>query len=257
MVEELVARNQPFLIEKPVSVDAPSLLNAMQYAEASQTFAAVAFINRYSPFWTELGVRRAAGEPVRADVARFRIVNGSPNRYVNDDVQWVLDPQVSGGGAMRNIGAHTVDAFLMLAEGKVTVEGAVTSHRQYSLAIEDHTIALLRDEAGLIGIVEAGYTRPDADGTDHEWMLAGPGFSMRDRLDNLEIVDVEKQTIQPTPTVMERYKMCAADTIDRLDRGLPPAAGLRDAWRAATVIDEIYRVATDPQSNQYIEELVQ
>ena len=42
--------------------------------------------------------------------ATFRIVGGPPARDIADDVPWMLDPAVSGGGALRNLGIRAADA---------------------------------------------------------------------------------------------------------------------------------------------------
>lgn len=243
LLDMLVGRALPFLLEKPGAARAADLLPYLEEVEVTGQFAAVAFINRYGEFWTELGRRRLAGDPVTPIAARFRIVNGPPQRYRKDGVDWVLDPAVSGGGPMRNIGSHAVDAFLALAVGDVTVEGASTTSKEYGLAIEDHAIAILRDETGFIGIVEAGYTRPDDDGTDQEWLVAAPGLYLRETHDLLEISEADGIRTLTSPTVAERYAICAVDTMHRLGAGLTPIATLRDAWRASGVVDEIYRVA--------------
>ena len=240
LLADLVRRNVPFVVEKPAATAAPDLLPHVLAVEAQNQFAAVPLINRYSAFWTEVGRQREDGLLRPVSAARFRIVNGPPSRYLDDGVGWVLDPAVAGGGALRNLGTHTVDAYLSLAAGTVEVVGGALTSRQHGLPVEEHAAAILRDGAGLIGIVEVGYSRPDDDGTDHEWCVAGRGAYVTELHDTVHIVTARQHLTVPSPTVLERYRLFAADVVDRLRRGEPTPVPLRDCWRSLDVIDRIY-----------------
>ncbi|PZF83326.1 Gfo/Idh/MocA family protein [Jiangella anatolica] len=240
VIARLIAHGTPFVVEKPAAASAADLWPLVHAAEAAGRFATVPLINRYSTFWEQVGRLRADGLLDPTTVARFRIVNGSPDRYVEDDVAWVLDPAVSGGGALRNLGPHAVDAFLSLAGGEVSVVGAALSHRQHGLPVEDHAVALLRDESGLLGLVEVGYSGPDRDGTDHEWALTGAGSSVRELHDVVEVSTAAGSTTVDSPTVMQRYRIFAADVVERLRAGRPAPVPLRAACAALDVIDRIY-----------------
>lgn len=248
VVARLAARGLPFVIEKPVAVKAADLWPHVHTVESSQQFAAVPFINRYSSFWDHLKRVRNDGMLAEPCVARFRIVNGPPTRYVDDGVAWVLDPEIGGGGALRNLGPHTTDAFLSLAQGQVSVNGAVLSHRQYGLDVEEHAIALLRDETGFIGTIEVGYSGPHHHGTDHEWALVGPGSSVRELHSVVDVVTREGQVEFTSPSVMDRYRIFAKDVVERLRTGQPAPVTLRDACRALEVVDRIYDAANSAPS---------
>jgi predicted dehydrogenase len=243
LLGELTARRIPFVIEKPAATSAAELLPYVLAAERNAQFAAVPFVNRYSDFWPRLHGLRVRGLLDPVCTARFRIVNGPPGRYLDDGVGWMLDPKISGGGAMRNLGSHTVDAFLSVATGRVEVVGATLTSRQHHLAVEEHAIAVLRDEAGLIGVVEAGYSRPDAEGTDHEWCVSGPGAYLIELHAELESVTASGTERLTSPTVTQRYGLFADDVLRRLERGEPSPIPLRDCWRALDVVDRIYAAA--------------
>ena len=78
----------------------------------------------------------------------------------------MLDPQQSGGGALRNLGVHGIDAFLALAgEQAVRVDhAAFQSHlRRSRWRITPRSCCARR--MGWSALIEAGYTHPDAGGT--------------------------------------------------------------------------------------------
>lgn len=121
-------------------------------------FIAVPLPNRYSPIWPRIAELAAAGRLGGLSHAQFRIVNGPPERYRIDGVPWLLAPQTSGGGALRNLGIHGVDAALALA-GDDGLELVATSlGHLHGEAVEDYAILTLRDRRGLIVTIEAGYT---------------------------------------------------------------------------------------------------
>lgn len=239
----LIARGIPFAIEKPLGVRAADIEPLVTLAEARGVFAAVLFVNRYSAFWDEVRRLRSAGLLAPLVHAHFRIVNGPPQRYVDDGVGWMLDPTIAGGGALRNLGTHAVDAFLALTGESVEVIAAAVSYRQYGLPVEEFATALLRTPSGVIGTIEAGYSRPDATGSDQEWRVAGAGAYLIERNDHLVVATAAGETRFPAPDVASRYVRVVSDTLERFHRGEAPIAGLADCWRVAQVIDRIYALA--------------
>src|SRR5690606_14006527 len=81
------------------------------------------------------------GDPVHA---HFRVVNGPPSRYEVMGVPWMLDSAVSGGGCLRNLGIHCVDAFAYFTHGEEieVLQAAIEQHSDVN--IETFAAALLR-----------------------------------------------------------------------------------------------------------------
>ena len=78
---------------------------------------------------------------------------------------WMLDPQQSGGGALRNLGVHCVDAFLALAGGQAVRVEHAAFQSIFGEPVEDYAAVTLRAADGMLGLIEAAYTHPDAGGT--------------------------------------------------------------------------------------------
>ena len=92
----LLDEGYPFLIEKPVGLDATEVRSVADKAAAKQAFAAVPLFQRLQPF-----VSRA--ERMRDDNAfgvlshfYFRSKRPSSARYVAWGAPWMLDPAISG-----------------------------------------------------------------------------------------------------------------------------------------------------------------
>ncbi len=234
----------PFAMEKPIGISASDLAPLVDIAEERNAFVAVPLINRYSSIWRQLDELESAGRVGSRSHYHFRVINGPPERYVSDGVGWMLDPAVSGGGCLRNVGIHTIDGFLRFTGGEtVEVLGAATSHRVHGAAIEEVCAALLRSESGVIGTIEAGYSYASMQpGGDFEIRLSAANCYMIDRNDTLEVAILDDDTAQARscPDQGARYDQFGPDTLARLRDGRSPIATLRDCYRAMQVIDEIY-----------------
>lgn len=232
VLESLIEAGLSFVVEKPAGAQASALNGLGKRAALKGIFTSVAFINRYGAIW-----ERIADLPAPTS-ARFRIINGTPARYVDDGVAWVLEPE-HGGGALRNIGSHTVEAFASIAVGEIEIVGAATSSH-YDTPVEDHAVALLRDEAGTIATIEAGYIHPERDGTDQEWTIAGPGYRITETDADLTVITSSGATTAPTVSVADRYRIFASDTLHRLADGRRALTDLDDAQRVLELTDRIY-----------------
>ena len=237
----------PFAMEKPVGTSARDVAPLVELAEERNAFVAVPLINRYSALWSQLDELEAAGRVGARSHYHFRVINGPPERYALDGVGWMLDPAISGGGCLRNVGIHTVDGFLRFVQGEaVEVLGAAISYRVHGKAIEEVCAALLRSESGVIGTVEAGYSYASMKpGGDFEGRLSAANCYLIDRDDTLQVATLDDDTVRTlsAPAQAERYDQFGRDTLARLRDGRPPIASLRDCYRALRIIDDIYQVA--------------
>lgn len=246
LARDVVEAGIPCAIEKPAGVSSEQLAPLVDLARQRDAFVAVPFTNRYSELWAWLARLEADERAGPRAHAHFRIVNGPPDRYVRDGVAWMLDPAVSGGGAMRNLGIHAVDAFLHYVAGEtVTVLGAAVSSRVYGRAVEEMAAVLLRSESGVIGTIEAGYTFAAMGGGDFEWRVAAGNCYLIDRGPALEVATLDDGRLATVeiPDQRARYDRFAGDTLARLRAGERPVATLKDCYRAMCVVDEVYRVA--------------
>lgn len=228
----VVAAGVPMVLEKPAAVDTAALA-----AIAPAGFVAVPLANRMSPIWG------ARGEGVCVH-AHFRIVNGLPGRYRADGVGWMLDPAVAGGGALRNLGLHAVDAALLLfGDRAVRVRGAEVRFA-HGEAVEDYAVATLTAEGGPVVIVEAGYTVPTlAAGGDFSWRVADRGAFYLDDGTTSRVTTLEgTRTLEHVPQGA-RYRAFMADTLACLREGRAPSAGFEDYLRAMRLVDAIYAEA--------------
>lgn len=243
--ERLIAAKVPLILEKPVG-DTDTIARLADQARAGGCHVAVPLANRFGPAQGELARLAEISRAGRLVRAGFRLVNGPPQRYRDDGVGWLLDPAVGGGGALRNLGIHGIDAALDLAEGPLTILSSSVGKLIHATEVEDHALVVMRDAAGTLFTVEAGYTfasmRP---GGEFEWRLVSANATLTDLGDSATVAtldDNQMRNLRPEPTAT-RYRLFMADALARLGQGRPPAVSLDDYLAAMRLIDAAYLAA--------------
>jgi predicted dehydrogenase len=243
LAARFIAEGRAMLVEKPVGTSGEILRPLAEAAQRQGSFAAVAMAHRGSPLLAEVAALRAAGRLGAVSHSHFRLINGPPRRYVDEGCGWVLDSAVGGGGALRNLGVHGIDAFLALAGDQVVrVEHATFGRPLHGTEVEDYALVVLRAGDGSIGLVEAGYTYASMTGGIFEWRVSATNASLSDLGDRLRVATLDdgaERKLPATP-VARRYEALMIDTIDRLRTGRSPAVSLHDHWRAMDLIDRCY-----------------
>jgi predicted dehydrogenase len=230
----LLEQDIPILADKPIGVSHGDVAPLADAAQQRGRFVAVALVNRIA------GVFEARGAAGRTAHVNFRIINGPPRRYRDWGVPWMLDPQQSGGGALRNLGVHGVDAFLTLAgEQAVRVEHAAFLN-VFGEAVEDYACVVLRSADGMLGVIEAGYTHPDTGGS-YEWRINARHGALVDT--GTRLIATPERALDPAAYApsSQRYSRFVADTLARMTDGRPPAVSLAEFARATEIVDQAYR----------------
>jgi predicted dehydrogenase len=233
-IEAALARGLPVLADKPIGLAAADLAPLVQ----RPGWVTVALPHRLGPLPARVAELRAAGRlgPVRA--MWFGLINGPPQRYRDWGVGWMLERAQSGGGALRNLGLHGVDAFLALAGPQaVRVEHAAFIA---GATVEDYALVVLRADDGMLGVVEAGYTHADPAGSRFEWRIDAAGLSLADDGERCTETGPDGTIVHPSLPQGRRYAAFMADTLARLRADLPPLVPLTDFARAMAIVDAAY-----------------
>ena len=238
----LLDHGHPFLMEKPMGVNAEEVRGVAVKAEATKGFAAVPLAQRYQPFVTHARRLLAAGRFGPVSHIYIRLNRPGPARYPAWDSPWMLDPAVAGGGCLRNLGPHGLDLFLFLTGEDARVTGAQISRRAHGRPVEDYASVLLRSAGGILGTIEVGNTFP-RDGTDGEWKIAGRDaiLALKDGVLRLDTADGE-DTIpaQPDEPIA---RTALRDALEHWRRGAAPPISVHDCARVASLIDLAYALA--------------
>lgn len=249
IAHDLLDQGYPFLMEKPMGVNAPEVDAVAAKAAQLGAFVAVPMAQRYSPFALRARELLATGRFGPLSHIYVRTNRPGPARYEGWDCPWMLDPVEAGGGCLRNLGPHGLDMFLHLVGEDAQVTGAQLSWRAHERPVEDYASVLLRSESGILGTIEVGNGFP-RHGTDGEWKIAGRDaiLTMKDGVTKLATAKGDETF--PGAELTAPYFTAVRDALDRWQQGLPPPISVHDWARAMRLIDQAYERAGKPPSRR-------
>jgi len=242
IAHHLLDEGYPFLMEKPMGLDAGQVRGIADKAAAKQAFAAVPLFQRYHPFVAHARRMLAEGAFGPLSHFHFRSNRGSSARYVAWGSAWMLDPAVAGGGVLRNIGLHGIDLFLHVLGKDAEVVGAQLSSAALGQPVEDYAAVLLRGPGGVVGTIEVGNVHPGS-GADGEWKLAGRDALLVQQGGVVRCITAGGESRLAEAPAEQLAAVALRDALLRWQRGEPPAAGPEDCWRAMRVVDRAYDLA--------------
>jgi predicted dehydrogenase len=242
IAHDLLDQGYPFLMEKPMGINASEVEAVAAKAAQLNAFVAVPLAQRYAPFAVRARELLAAERFGPLSHIYVRINRPGPARYQAWDCAWMLDPTEAGGGCLRNLGSHGLDMFLHLTGERARVTAAQLSRRAHERPVEDYASVMLRSTSGILGTVEVGNGFP-RNGTDGEWKIAGRDaiLTMKDGI--MKLVTAKGDETLPGVDVTAPYFMAVRDALDHWQRGAPPRISVHDWLEAARLIDEAYECA--------------
>jgi len=233
----------PFMMEKPMGIDAAEVAGIAEKATARNAFVAVPLPQRYSPFVARARQLMAEGRLGPLSHLYLRLNRPTSARYPAWDSPWMLDPALSGGGCLRNLGSHCFDLFRLLTGEEARVTGAQLSARALGQRVEDYASVQLRTAGGVLGTIELGNTVPYA-GSDGEFKVAGRDailVSYHD--DTLRLITADGEQTSSAPPAAPLYPTAVRDILDRARRGQPPPVSVHDLVPVVRLIDQAYELA--------------
>jgi len=161
IARRLVGLGIPFAMEKPMGISAAEVEAIRRLVERSAAFVAVPLVFRTSPIREAIDELRSAGKFGDPTNGYFRFIAGPPSRYVTSHCDWMLDPELSGGGCTINLGVHFIDLALdLFGARRVERVYAIPSRRNFGTAVEDFSTVVLSADDGTVCTVETAYAYP-------------------------------------------------------------------------------------------------
>ncbi len=242
IAHDLLDAGYPFLMEKPMGINAAEVEAVAAKAAKLNAFVAVPLAQRYAPFAVRARELLDAKRLGKLSHIYVRINRPAPARYQAWDCAWMLDPVESGGGCLRNLGPHGLDMFLHLTGEDAQVIGAQLSARAHERPVEDYATVILRSTSGILGTVEVGNGFP-RDGTDGEWKIAGRDaiLTMKDGV--LKLSTAAGDEMLPGTDVTSSYFTTLRDALERWQKGAAPQISVHDCARVVRLIDQAYACA--------------
>lgn len=238
---DLVAACVPFAMEKPMGVDWRALAEVAEEAAKQDLFVASALVTRYLALVEKLAELRDAGELGKPVHYYSRLFAGTPHRYREWNVGWMLEPEKAGAGPLFNFGPHVIDIYLYLTGDSIDSVSAVTTHGLYSEAIEDLTSVTFRGASGAIGVVEISYTHPDA--YERYFSLTTDALHVGGDIegDTIHLRGGDPIDVEPNAAALDTYAVYTEDTLRRFAAGEPPVASIHDMVPVLRVMNAAQR----------------
>ena len=242
----LLDQGYPFLMEKPMGVDADEVRRVAERAAAKHAFVAVPLGQRYQPCVARARSLSAEARFGPLSHIYFRLNRPTSARYVAWDAPWMLDPRDAGGGCLRNLGSHGLDLFTFLTGEDAQVTGAQISARALDRAVEDYASVLLRSASGVLGTIEVGNTFPRA-GTDGELKIAWRDAILTLKDDTIRLTTAAGEESTSGAPAEPLALTALRDALDHWRRGQRPPISVHDCLRAVRLIDQAYALARRPR----------
>lgn len=244
----LLDNDFPFLMEKPLGINANEVLGVAEKAEQKGAFAAVPLFQRYAPYVETVQTMMAEESFGPISHIQFRGNRPTSERYPQWGADWMLDPAQSGGGCLRNLGTHGIDMFMHLTGEDADVIAAQMSNRALGQEVEDYAAVHLRSKSGILGAMEFGnvfpYSGPDRSvGADGGFTICGRDASLSFGAGTIRVISEDGlEVINVEPSGPPAARMLR-ETLERWQAGDPPLVSVRECYRAQRLIDQAYEIA--------------
>ncbi len=241
----LLDHGYPFVMEKPMGLNAEQVRSVADKATATNGFAAVPLSQRYQPFVARARQMLATGRFGPVSHLYFRLNRPTSARYPAWDAPWMLDPTIAGGGCLRNLGPHSLDLFLFLTGEDAQVTGAQLSWCALRQPVEDYASMFVRSASGILGTIEVGNTFP-GNGTDGEWKVAGRDAILLLQDDTIRLITSSGESTMSGQPEESLALTALRDLLDHWQRGVAPPISVHDCYRTMCLIDQAYEIAGKP-----------
>jgi predicted dehydrogenase len=242
-IRYLINAGLPFMAEKPWGTD-PTVVNELaDLADKKKAWATFPASMRYSA-WAqtcrEMYQKKELGN-ISHMLVRFN--NPGTQRYIDEGSAWMLSKKTAGGGCLVNLGIHGFDLCTYITGEIPKVVAASTSHNICNLEVEDYALVTLSTPSGMIFVNEASYTYP-TNGSDSEHTISAKNFLVREAGNAAHVTGPGRNDSVTMPAgYVGSWPGAVADAVDRLSKGLPPAATAQDNARAVQLTFDAYRMA--------------
>lgn len=231
------AHKTPVLLEKPLAHTLADARQLQTLAAQSGSKAFVGYCHRFTPAVIEIKRRIAAGE--LGQITRFENTFACDLPHLKD--KWMSDPKLSGGGALMDMGCHSLDLMRFIV-GDAKVVAASLSHRFPGRAETGATVLLsLSSHNHAPAIINAGW----AEASNFTFSVVGSNgtlaYDYEKPTDLLHIDLVGKRTVLPIESHDVRFQrqlLALAGAVQGKAATLP--ATFADGVATAELIDAAY-----------------
>ena len=166
LLEKALPLKKPVFCEKPL---ATTTADAQRIRALQTEHNTPLFCGYFQPFFgSNHAARQVVADGGLGRVTRVRFRNAHHAAYGRwfdkPALAWFTQPELSGGGAMMDMGTHAVHLLVSLFGRVESVWATIGNHAGIYPAVDDYGVAHLRFRDGTLGEVEAAWTQTGGRG---------------------------------------------------------------------------------------------
>lgn len=145
------------LVEKPVALTASEAREAVEYCETKGVLLAAGFMMRFAAYHQQIKEWIAQGRlgDVVSASGQFTCW------YPEIEGAWRQVKNLSGGGALMDMGVHVIDLLQYVMDSRIKKVGAFCDTKTFSYEVDDSASLLVQFENGANGCIHANFNIPD------------------------------------------------------------------------------------------------
>jgi predicted dehydrogenase len=223
------------LVEKPFTVTVAESDAVVSAAAAAGVVAMAAQSTRFYPMVVAARDAVRHGSVGSVTAVRGVLCNAGPLAWA-PDAAWFLEPELSGGGALLDLGVHLVDTLRFVLDDEIASVAATLARGTHGL--DEDAFVLLDTRKGVVGTLHAGWRA--SSGRDFSLTIVGDQATLRVTVEGVQLIgrDGEPHAVRlpDSETVQAAFvRACLAG------RAEPPDA--HDGRAAVAVVQAGYESA--------------
>jgi len=238
----VAAAGKPVYVEKPMARTAAECEAMIEASAGARVPLFVAYYRRAMPRFRrvqELLDGGAIGAPRTVSVRlQRRLADLAPSGLAPTDLPWRLQPEISGGGLIVDLGSHTLDLLDWLL-GPVTYVSGVAANQGGHYGAEDVVAGVFQFTSGVRGV---GLWHFDAHEDLDEVEITGTAGTLRFSTfgqEPIQLTRVDGDSLIEVPHPQSVQQPLIQTVVDELTgHGVCPSTG-QSAVRTARVVDTL------------------
>lgn len=167
LLKKVLPLGKPVFCEKPLVTTVPELKQVQKLLAANPKTAL--FCGYFQPFGGQMrAIKQMIQDGALGKITHVRFRNAHHAAYGkwfdNPDLAWFVQPKLSGGGALMDMGAHAVHLLSHLCGPATKAWGVVKNRSGIYGKVDDHGISQIEFANGVLGTVEAAWIHQGGPG---------------------------------------------------------------------------------------------
>jgi len=166
LLREVIPAGKPVFCEKPLLTTTENLSEVRALAAKYRTPLFCGYMHAFDGKF--VAAQKLVAEGALGTVTRARFRNAHHAAYGrwfdNPDVAWFTDPELSGGGALMDMGTHAVHALRSLLGPARRVWAHAANQSGVYPRVDDFGMIQIEFVSGVLGTVEAAWTQTGGHG---------------------------------------------------------------------------------------------